>query len=200
VNVTAAAWGELGTALAGIELLVRGEEHLWSHRPAVFIFNHQSAIDMLLLCKLLRRDIVGVAKREARRNLLFGPLMAFADTVFIDRFDRQRAIAALAPAVETLRAGTSIVIAPEGTRSLTPRPGPFKKGAFHIAMAARAPVVPIVFRNALDALPKHALVIRPTTVEVVVHPPIPTDDWAAGDLDARIQAVRQLFVDTLEEG
>lgn len=199
VNVTAAAWGELGTALAGIELLVRGEEHLWSHRPAVFIFNHQSAVDMLLLCKLLRRDIVGVAKREARRNLLFGPILAFADTVFIDRFDRQRAIAALAPAVDTLRAGTSIVIAPEGTRSLTPRPGPFKKGAFHIAMAARAPLVPIVFRNALDALPKHGLVIRPTTVEVVVHPPIPTDDWEAEELDDRIEAVRQLFIETLEE-
>ena len=199
VNVTVTAWGELGTALAGIELLVRGEEHLWSHRPAVFIFNHQSAIDMLLLCKLLRRDIVGVAKREARRNPLFGPIMAFADTVFIDRFDRQRAIAALAPAVETLRAGTSIVIAPEGTRSLTPRPGAFKKGAFHIAMAAGAPIVPIVFRNALDALPKHGLVIRPATVEVVVHPPIPTDGWDADELDGHIQAVRQLFLETVED-
>jgi len=155
---------------------------------------------MLLLCKLLRRDIVGIAKREARRNPLFGPIMAFADTVFIDRFDRQRAIAALAPAIATLRAGTSIVIAPEGTRSLTPRPGPFKKGAFHIAMAAGAPLVPIVFRNCLDALPKHGLVIRPTTVEVVVHPPIATDGWDADDLDARVQGVRQLFVETLEDG
>src|SRR5262249_41456868 len=57
VNTAIASWGEIATALAGIELAVVGEEHLWSHRPAVFIFNHQSAVDMLLLCKLLRRDI-----------------------------------------------------------------------------------------------------------------------------------------------
>src|SRR5439155_517770 len=163
VNLAITTWGEFGTALAGVRLQVHGEEHLWSHRPAVFIFNHQSAIDMLLLCKLLRRDFVGVAKQEARRNPLFGPAFALAGTVFIDRFDRQRAIAALRPAIAALRAGTSLVIAPEGTRSPTPRHGPFKKGAFHMAMGAGVPIVPIVFRNALDALPKHGLVIRPAT-------------------------------------
>ena len=198
VNLAITAWGELGTALAGVHLAVRGEEHLWSHRPAVFVFNHQSAVDTILLCKLLRRDIVAVAKREVRRNPLFGPAFALAGTVFIDRFDRQRAIEALRPAIAALRAGTSLVIAPEGTRSATARLGPFKKGAFHMAMAARVPIVPIVFRNALDALPKHGLVIRPATVEVVVHPPIPTTDWTPDTLEERVADVRRLFVDTLE--
>jgi len=198
VNLAITAWGELGTALAGVRLEVRGEEHLWSHRPAVFIFNHQSAVDALLICKLLRRDIVAVAKQEVRRNLLFGPTFAFAGTVFIDRSDRQRAIDALRPAITALRQGTSLVIAPEGTRSATLRLGPFKKGAFHMAMGARVPIVPIVFRNSLDALPKHGLVIRPATVEVVVHPPIPTDDWTPDTLEQRVAEVRALFVDTLE--
>ena len=198
VNLAITTWGELGTALAGLRLDVRGEEHLWSHRPAVFIFNHQSAIDVLLLCRLLRRDFVGVAKRETRANPLFGPAFAFAGTVFVDRSDRRRAIEALEPAVEALRQGTSLVIAPEGTRSPTPRLGPFKKGAFHMAMAARVPIVPIVFRNALDALPKHGLVIRPATVEVVVHPPIPVGDWTVHTLDQRIAEVRALFTATLE--
>ena len=198
VNLAITAWGELGTALAGVHLAVRGEEHLWSHRPAVFVFNHQSAVDTILLCKLLRRDIVAVAKREVRRNPLFGPAFALAGTVFIDRFDRQRAIEALRPAIAALRAGTSLVIAPEGTRSATARLGPFKKGAFHMAMAARVPIVPIVFRNALDALPKHGLVIRPATVEIVVHPPIPTTDWTPDTLEERVADVRRLFVDTLE--
>ena len=123
---------------------------------------------------------------------------ALAGTVFIDRFDRQRAIAALRPAIAALRAGTSLVIAPEGTRSPTPRVGPFKKGAFHIAMGAGVPIVPIVFRNTLDALPKHGLVIRPATIEVVVHPPVPTDGWQAETLDRQIADVRALFVRALE--
>jgi putative phosphoserine phosphatase/1-acylglycerol-3-phosphate O-acyltransferase len=193
-----ATFGELGTALAGIDLRVEGEEHLWSHRPAVFLFNHQSGIDLLLVCKLLRRDVVGVAKRELRANPIFGPALAAAGTIFLDRSDRERAIAALAPAVDALRRGLSIAIAPEGTRSPTPRLGPFKKGAFHIAMAARVPVVPIVLRNAHDALPRGAIVIRPATVEVVVHPPIPTDDWTRESLDARIEEIRHLYEETLE--
>jgi putative phosphoserine phosphatase/1-acylglycerol-3-phosphate O-acyltransferase len=198
VNLALATWGELGTALAGVDLQVTGEHHLWSHRPAVFIFNHQSGIDMLLLCKLLRRDIVGIAKEEIRMHPLFGPAFALAGTVFIDRFDRERAIEALQPAVEALRQGLSIAIAPEGTRSPTPRLGRFKKGAFHLAMAARVPIVPIVFRNALDALPKHALVVRPATVEVVVRPPISTAGWTRETLDQEIAAVHKTFSDALD--
>jgi len=198
VNIATTTWGELGTALAGIDVRVSGEQHLWSHRPAVFIFNHQSGIDMLLLCKLLRHDMVGIAKQELRLNPIFGPVFALSGTVFIDRFDRDKAIEALQPAVETLRAGTSIAIAPEGTRSPTPRLGRFKKGAFHLAMAARVPIVPIVFKNALDALPKHAVFVRPATIEAVVHAPIPTAAWKPEELDARIAAIHQLYVETLK--
>jgi putative phosphoserine phosphatase/1-acylglycerol-3-phosphate O-acyltransferase len=198
VNVVISTWGEVGTALAGVDVQVTGEAHLWEQRPAVFIFNHQSGIDMLLLCRLLRRDIVAVAKQEIRRNPIFGPAFALVGTVFIDRFDREHAVAALAPAVDALRAGVSMVLAPEGTRSATPRLGRFKKGAFRLAMAAGVPIVPIVFRNALDALPKHGVVVRPATVEVVVHPPIPTTDWTAETLDDEIEAIHRLYEETLE--
>jgi putative phosphoserine phosphatase / 1-acylglycerol-3-phosphate O-acyltransferase len=197
VNLATATWGELGTALAGIDLRVTGEEHLWSHRPAVFIFNHQSGVDTLLIAKLLRRDIVAVAKQELRRNPIFGPVFSLTGTVFIDRFDRKKAIQALQPAVDALRRGLSLVIAPEGTRSPTPRLGRFKKGAFHMAMAANVPIVPIVFRNALDALPKHGLIVRPAIIEAVVHPPVLTDKWTPENLDQRIESVRRLYLDAL---
>jgi putative phosphoserine phosphatase/1-acylglycerol-3-phosphate O-acyltransferase len=197
VNVAATTWGELGTALAGIEVRVTGEEHLWSARPAVFIFNHQSAVDMLLLCKLLQRDFVGISKQEARRNPIFGPFMALAGTVFIDRFNRAKAIEAMRPAIDALKSGLSIAIAPEGTRMPTPRLGRFKKGAFHLAMMAGVPIVPMVFRNTLDALPKHGIIVRPATVDVVVHPPIPTAGWKREDLDAHVADVERLYADTL---
>jgi putative phosphoserine phosphatase/1-acylglycerol-3-phosphate O-acyltransferase len=191
------AWGDLGTALAGIELRVRGEEHLWSSRPAVFIFNHQSSLDVLLLCKLLRRDFVGVAKQELRRIPVLGEVAALLGTVFIDRANSSAAIQALQPAVDALRSGTSLAIAPEGTRAPTPRLGRFKKGAFHMAMQARVPIVPIVIRNALDALPKSGLVVRPATIDVVVLPPISTRDWTRESLDERIEDVRQLYEEVL---
>jgi len=197
VNIATATWGELGTALAGVDIQVTGEQHLWSQRPAVFIFNHQSGIDVLLLCKLLRRDMVGIAKQELRRHPLFGPAFSLAGTVFIDRFNHEKAVEAMQPAVDALRQGLSITIAPEGTRSPTPHLGRFKKGAFHLAMAAHVPIVPIVFRNALDALPKHGIVVRPALVEVVVHPPIATKHWKPADLDRHVAAVHQLYTETL---
>ena len=197
VNIATATWGELGAALAGVDVRVVGEEHLWSQRPAVFTFNHQSGIDMLLIAKLLRRDVVAVAKQELRSNPIWGPVFALAGTVFIDRFNRDKAIDALQPAVDALRQGLSLAIAPEGTRSPTPRLGRFKKGAFHLAMAANVPIVPIVFRNALAALPKHALIVRSTVIEAVVHPPIATDTWTADNLDDKIASVRRLYLETL---
>jgi putative phosphoserine phosphatase/1-acylglycerol-3-phosphate O-acyltransferase len=66
-------------------------------------------------------------------------------------------------------------------------------------MAAKAPIVPIVFRNALDVLPKHGLILRPATVEVVVHPPVSTARWRKRDLDRNIESVRRLFEATLAD-
>jgi len=197
VNIASSTWGEVGTALAGLEVHVRGEEHLWSRRPAVFIFNHQSAVDMLVLCKLLRRDFVGIGKQEIKKNPLFGPLMSLAGTVFIDRFHHEKAIQALRPAIDALRHGISLAIAPEGTRSTTPHPGPFKKGAFFMALEAGVPIVPIVLRNTIDALPKNWLVVRPTTIDVDVLPPIETKGWRRQDLDRHIAETHALYEETL---
>jgi len=196
-NLMATTWGELGTALAGLQVSVHGEENLWSQRPAVFVFNHQSAVDTLLICKLLRRDFVGISKQEVRSYPVLGRVFGMAGTIFIDRFDRREAIKALQPAVGALQHGLSIAIAPEGTRSLGPRLGPFKKGAFRIAMAAGVPVVPIVIHNALDALPKHAMIVRPASVEISVLAPVATTSWTAGNLTERVDEIRESFRRTL---
>jgi putative phosphoserine phosphatase/1-acylglycerol-3-phosphate O-acyltransferase len=198
VNVTGSLWSDLATSLSGVDLRVEGEEHLWSQRPAVFIFNHQSGLDAILMLKLLRRDLTGVGKKELKSNPIFGPLFGLAGAVFIDRSDSIGAIKALAPAVTALREGRSMLIAPEGTRSRTPRLGRFKKGAFHIAMQAGVPIVPVVFRNVLDALPRDALVVRPATIEAVVLPPIDTSDWTTEGLADEIRAIRAQYLEVLE--
>ena len=197
INVAGALWGDLATSLAGVDLRVEGEEHLWSQRPAVFIFNHQSGADALLMLKMLRRDVTGVGKKELAYIPVLGALFRAAGVVFIDRSNSQQAIEALKPAVKALREGLSLAIAPEGTRSPTPRLGVFKKGAFHIAMQAGVPIVPVVFRNVLDALPKRALVIRPATVEAVVLPPVATSGWQPENLDAEIAAIRRSYLEVL---
>ncbi len=197
VNVMGSVWGDLAASAAGIDLRVEGQENLWSHRPAVFIFNHQSGLELVLMLKLLRRDFTGIAKEELRHNPIFGPLFRAAGVVFVDRSNTAKAIEALGPAIEALRHGRSLIIAPEGTRSITASIGAFKKGAFRLAMDADVPVVPVVFRNVLDALPKGALVVRPAVIEAVVLPPVDTSSWTLGTLDEKIAEIRQRYIEVL---
>jgi putative phosphoserine phosphatase/1-acylglycerol-3-phosphate O-acyltransferase len=198
-NVAAAIGPDLALTLAGVKLNVTGEEHLWSRRPAVFIFNHQSSLDVAIVGALVRRDLTGVAKQEAARDPRFAPIGYVVDIVYVDRSNSRQARAALKPAVERLKGGTSIAIAPEGTRSPTPTLGPFKKGAFHLAMQAGVPLVPIVIRNAGDLMWRRSLVIRPGTVDVAALEPIPTDGWTTSGIDRRVQEIRDRFVQTLDD-
>jgi putative phosphoserine phosphatase/1-acylglycerol-3-phosphate O-acyltransferase len=190
---------DLGLALAGIEVDVRtGVEHLFSARPCVFVFNHQSKIDPILLTKMLRGGFTGVAKKEVANVPGFGQFFRIAGVAFIDRGNTTQAKQALAPAVAKIREeGLSLVLAPEGTRSPTPRLGSFKKGAFHIAMQAGVPIVPIVIRNAGEVMWRGSQTLHSGTVEVAVLPPVDTSDWSVATIDDHVAAVRGMFVDTL---
>jgi HAD superfamily hydrolase (TIGR01490 family) len=190
--------GELGSVLAGVRLDVTGAGHL-ATRPAVFLFNHQSQLDVLILAKLLRSGFTGVAKKELANHPGFGLAFRLADVAFVDRGHAERARQALAPAVHKLQEGVSLVIAPEGTRSATPALGPFKKGAFHVAMQAGVPVVPIVIRNAGELMWRNASTIRPGSVQIAVLPPIPTDGWTASTIDEHVRDVRQRYLATLAD-
>lgn len=195
-NTMTRTLGDIGTALAGIDLEVKGEENIWASRPAVFIFNHQSSVDLLIGAKLLKKDATAIAKKELQYSIA-GPLLMAGGVVFVDRGDKEKAIEAMKPAVEALKTGTSIAIAPEGTRSRTTRLGKFKKGAFHMAMQAGVPVVPMVIKNAHDAMPRGSMFIRPSTIYVTVLPPVSTAGWTKENLSQKIKMVRQQFLDEL---
>ena len=197
--VASTVGSELSLAAAGVTLEVIGQENLWRSRPAVFTFNHQSQLDVAILAALLRRDFTGVAKKELSKDPSFAAMGWLADVAYVDRSDSTAAKAALAPAVDSLRSGTSLVIAPEGTRSPTPKLLPFKKGAFHLAMQAGVPLVPIVIRNAGEIMPPHSLIISSGTVQVAVLPPIPTSRWTPATLDRQVARVRQKYLDLMAD-
>ena len=200
INTMMASMGDLVCKMAGLQIAVKGHVHLWSHRPAVFLFNHQSSADMFIMAKLLRKDARGVAKKELKNMPIIGQLMQAGGVIFLDRQNKEKAIEALKPAIDSLKNGISIIIAPEGTRSYDYNLGKFKKGAFHLAMQAGVPVVPVVINNAHDAMPRGSNVFRPTAVEVTVLPPVPTADWETKDLDGEIEKVRGMYLEVLGQG
>lgn len=199
INFSFSLFADTASALIGLELDVKGEEHLWSHRPAVFVFNHQSKADVVIMARLLRRDIAGIGKQEIKSETpILGKVLEFGGVVFIDRKDGKSAIESIAPLVDAMRnEGKSVVLAPEGTRTVSPRLAPFKKGAFHIAMQAGVPMIPIVIRNAGDVAPKGDFVYRPGTVEVEVLPPVDTSTWTRETLDQHVAEVRNMFARSL---
>ena len=192
-NTTFSTIGDLGTRFAGLQISVKGKRNLRDHRPAVFCFNHQSAADFFIIMKLLRNDFTGIAKKELQKTPI-GPIFSALGAIFIDRSNKANAIAAMEPAVEALKNGISVAIAPEGTRSGTPELGPFKKGAFHLAMQAGVPIVPIVIKNAYKAISKGSFMLHPTHIEVVVLDPVETAVWKVKHIDRYVEEVRELFV------
>jgi putative phosphoserine phosphatase/1-acylglycerol-3-phosphate O-acyltransferase len=166
--------------LGGVTVRATGAEHLDAARPAVVVANHQSAIDPLIVASLLPGDFTVVAKKEARWDPRAALGSVLLDPAYIDRSSSERARATLGQVADRVRAGTSLLIFPEGTRSATPVPLPFKKGAFHLAAQADVPIVPVVLRNTGQVLPRHARVIRPGIVDVHVLPPVTGWAGAAG--------------------
>ncbi len=197
-NFSLSLFAETASALINLDLRVTGEENLWKARPAVFVFNHQSKADVVIGAKLLRRDMAGVGKKEIKKMPVIGKVLELGGVVMIDRKNAASAIEAMAPLVDAMRnEGKSVALAPEGTRTVSPNLAPFKKGAFHLAIQAGVPMVPVVIRNAGDVAPKGDFVFRPATVEVEVLEPVDTSDWSAETIDEHVREVRNLFLRTL---
>ncbi len=197
-NFSFSLFADTASALIGLDMDLRGEENLWKQRPAVFIFNHQSKADVVIAASLVRKDIAGVGKKEIKKMPVIGQVMELGGTVLIDRDNATSAIEAMQPLVDVMREeGKSVVMAPEGTRTVSPRLAPFKKGAFHLAMQAGVPIVPIVIHNALDVAPKGDFIFRPATVEVEVLPPVDTSNWSPETVSEHVAEVRAMFLAAL---
>ena len=199
VNFFTSLYGRTLLNTIGINLQVLGKENLTAQRPAVFIFNHRNQADPLIAGRLVSDNFTSVGKKELENDPIVGTMGKIMDAAFIDRDDPAKAVEGLKKVEDLARKGLSILIAPEGTRLDTTEVGEFKKGPFRIAMSAGIPIVPIVIRNAEVIAARDSSTFNPGTVDVVVYPPIPIDDWTHENLPERIAEVRQLYLDTLRD-
>lgn len=199
LNVLTSTWPRFLLEAQGVRLNIVGEHNATSHRPAVFIFNHRNQIDAFMAAAVVRDNFTGVAKKELLTNPLFGTIGRLMDLAFIDREDQAKALAKLHDIEQLAARGLSIIVAPEGTRLDTHEVGPFKKGAFVMAMSAGLPVVPIVIRNADDVAGRDSLTIHPAVVDIAVLPPVDVSGWDRADLKDRIEEVRASYLDLLTD-
>jgi len=190
-------------ALAGraldIRFVVEGEEHLET-RPSVMVGNHQSMVDITYLGRIFPKHASILVKKELQWMPLLGQFLTASGAVFVDRGNNSRAVHSLAAAGETLRArGTSLWLFPEGTRSMRPYHDmlPFKKGAFHLAVQANVPIVPVVCENYWHLY--HKGVFESGTLKIKVLPPISTTGLTTADVPDLVERIRAQMIAALRE-
>lgn len=176
---------------AEVVLETRGVENAQGARAFVVMSNHQSLYDIPALYQSLPLRLRMVAKAELFRIPIWSQAMRAAGFIEVDRSVRERAIESLDRAKVALGGGTSVWIAPEGTRSPDGSLGPFKLGGFHLAVGAGAPILPVSIAGTRAILPSKGARVRPgARVRVTVHPAIHPASFGNEVNDALVQAVR----------
>lgn len=205
INYVVARSFEASTApLVGVSLRVEGRHHLEENRPAVLVGNHQTMIDILYLGAVFPKGTAIMAKRELLYTPLLGQFMYLSKAVFVNRAKREDAVKVFAKvASEMKRKALSLFIFPEGTRSASAVPSllPFKKGAFHLAVQAQLPIVPIVCENYAHVY--HAKSKRFDGGEIVVRvlPPISTEGLTSShdDIQTLTDKTRNAMLEAIED-
>lgn len=191
--------GSAITWLVGARVVGLDKTKIDNAKPAIYIANHASSLDMFLGMWLCPYGGVGIAKQEITRIPVFGLAYKLSGHLLLDRGNKERAIASMDLLVKVVKKhDLSIWLWPEGTRSRQGELLPFKKGFVHLAIATGLPIVPIVTHNAPRIWPVGTFRFSPGEVQVEVLDPIDTTGWSVNNLDQHVAQVRDLYCDALD--
>jgi 1-acyl-sn-glycerol-3-phosphate acyltransferase len=193
-----ASWSRVLLERAGIEVQVEGQERAPANETFVIMSNHQSLYDVPVMFQALHRRVRMVAKSELFKVPLWGRAMRAAGFVEVDRRNRQAAIAGLDSAKHALQQGTSIWIAPEGTRGPGDRLLPFKQGGFHLALSTGARILPVSIDGTSRVLAAHGTRVHPgAVVRVTIGTPISVQDYGPERREQLVADVRRAILANL---
>lgn len=188
-------WAKTVLRVLKVRLQVRGAEHL--RGPAIFIANHMSLIDVVILPALVPATCRLVAKRAVLWFPIIGWAFARGGALLIDRSRPQEAAQKLVEGLKQLPPNWSLVIFPEGTRSRTGALQRFKRGAFTLAVASGLPIVPVALRGTHDIIGPGGVLFYPGLVTVQVGAPIDTRSWRHDSLRQHIETCRAAMAQCL---
>jgi 1-acyl-sn-glycerol-3-phosphate acyltransferase len=190
------SWARALCAAAGAKVVLHGRENIASGRGTVYASNHVSWYDIFAIASVLPRYTF-VAKAELRKIPIFGWGAEGAGVVFLARENRKSAFESYQQVAEKIRKGLNVVVCPEGTRGNGYALRPFKKGPFVLAIAAHAPVVPVVVYGAREVQPKGSFRIRSGTIHVHLLEPVPTEGYDYEHRHALMRTVWERMAEVL---
>jgi len=165
-------WAKVVLRICATTVRVRGVENLKQAQSFVYVSNHASMFDIPAVIAGIPDQIRLVYKKELEMIPIFGWGLKYGAYIGINRGRGVEAQKSLDEAIEKICNGESVLLYAEGTRTLDGKLQPFKRGAFHIAVQAGVPVVPLTINSSFKILPKHSISINPGDVELILDKPI----------------------------
>ncbi|NMM64820.1 1-acyl-sn-glycerol-3-phosphate acyltransferase [Clostridium sp. P21] len=177
--------------------LVIGRENV-PEGPCVFISNHQAIFDCFLIYSNIHRLTGFMAKKEIKSYPLISNWLNVMHSAFIDRKNIREGMKSISQGVENLKKGYSMIIFPEGTRSLKSEMGEFKKGSMKLAIKANVPIVPITVDGTYRVLEVGNKVCG-NKVKMIIHKPIYIDNLSQDEKKGLSEMLHGIIKNGLEE-
>ena len=197
-NFTGKMIGPFITRITGTKIKYSNYNKISETKPAIYVMNHASALDIFVAMALCPYGGCGVGKKEIIKIPFFGLVYWLSGHLLIDRSNREKAISSMDNlSTFVKRNNLSIWIWPEGTRSLDGKLLPFKKGFVHLALATRLPIVPVILHDSHKRWPAKTMDFYPGEVKVDILNPIKTDHWNKESIDDHIEEVKGLMTKAL---
>jgi 1-acyl-sn-glycerol-3-phosphate acyltransferase len=175
-------------------LHISGETITNPRNPYMVVSNHQSLADIPLISNL-PWEMKWMGKVELFKLPIIGWMMHLSGDISVDRKNPRSGAQALIKAQRYLEKHCSVMIFPEGTRTLDGRVRPFTDGAFHLAIRAKVPVLPLVVDGSRDCIPKHSWRFgKPSDIHLKVLPPIDTGSMTMEDVATLRDQVRRAIM------
>lgn len=191
----------IGMRLLGIQIHVQGRENL-PEGPFILVANHQSYLDILVMMQAINKKIAFVAKEELLNVPILGWDIRAQGHVAINRDKGMQAARNLKELAQKVYTGKSLLLFPEGTRSLDGRVGEFKRGAFQLALDSRVPIVPACLSGSGKCMPKKSKHVYPGRITVTFLPPILPESLVGTDKEKTVflsNTIRETIIHTLGE-
>ena len=195
----ARVWARLILIVSRIKVTVEGLSNIDPDKSYIYMSNHQSNFDIPVMLAYLPVQFKWLAKAELFKIPVFGRGMRGAGYISIDRSNRKAAVQSLKEAASKIQNGASVLIFPEGTRSLDGKIRPFKKGGFVLAVESGVPVVPMAIQGTFPIMPKNRILIKPGPVVLEIKEPIDTAGFTRKTKDVLLEKVRDTICETFEE-
>jgi 1-acyl-sn-glycerol-3-phosphate acyltransferase len=165
-------WSKIIFRTFGMKVSITGYENIDPMKSYVFVSNHASMFDIPTVIIALKGNVNIVFKEELTYVPIWGWALRFGHFIMIDRSNPRKALASIERAAESIRSGSSVILFPEGTRTMDGKLQPFKRGAFSLASKAEVPVVPLTINGTFTIMPKGSFSVLPANISVVIGKPI----------------------------